>query len=722
MGAGFSFGIILSLALTSAADSGEHALYFGSPGGSITVSGAPIPEQATSLTLEFRFKTLAKVKRSVKVVSRWPVTPKDPDKGAFFVDLSSGKILFGLRNAEGKSKTVTGRSSWRDGVWNHVAAVWDGEEAAVYLNGKRVGNQKLAGFGTLAPTKLPLRIGHPLDPKSRRPTTFEGFISDVAVWNAARDAETIAGAQAGKIAGNEPDLAAFFPLRGKAPRAVVKSPAGSGIEGKLAPSLARVGWLRTPLWSDADADRPYLHLHTYDLSSPGQPDPKSGTASVGIGDPARQILVSNESKKQAGVLWQDKASGAIHITWLDPSLGGHRTVPLQGLQGGILAAGTTDPRGNIYYLVIEKSPPNRPESVALNAKATLTDPDGKVIRETAVDMTKGQFNVYAYGGRWTGSMAYSKGTVALILPRTMYRSSDGLRHQAALAATFSPDLSQVQRLGHTSSHSFGNLFSVNSRGEFIALDLGDNYPRGVHLHRITRANKTSRIVFTFKTAHGRRPRNGSPVYPEISGNGKTFYKWSNDNGTYTELGGVVEGRASYSVIFSTDRSPEGKVLDNSRIGVRNEPRDLALLRVVKNFERASGGSEVSDAIMAWLPKGAQAETGGFYDFGGRWKKQRVTGVFWLTKYASGEAAHAPQPARRRDGKILILWEKTGPDGPSLYAMTIDETGKKITEAIRLGIDLRLAREGVPLRIGDRIFYLARDMRGRKSRLCFVNDN
>ena len=48
-----------------------------------------------------------------------------------------------------------------------------------------------------------------------------------------------------------------------------------------------------------------------------------------------------------------------------------------------------------------------------------------------------------------------------------------------------------------------------------------------------------------------------------SGNGKTFYKWSNDNGTYTELGGVVEGRASYSVFFSTDRSPEGGVAPSS---------------------------------------------------------------------------------------------------------------------------------------------------------------
>jgi hypothetical protein len=177
------------------------------------------------------------------------------------------------------------------------------------------------------------------------------------------------------------------------------------------------------------------------------------------------------------------------------------------------------------------------------------------------------------------------------------------------------------------------------------------------------------------------------------------------------------------MIFATDRSPEGRVLDNSRIGVSGDPRDLAMLRVVKNFEKGpGGGSEVPDGLMVpGNPPGAPPEAGGFYDFGGGWSRQRVTGVIWLTNYKPGEAAHAPHLLRRRDGSILVVWEKTGPDGPSLWAMAVHESGRKLAEPVRLGIDLQLQREDPVLRIGSRLFLLAREKGGR-TRLCFVNDD
>ncbi len=50
------------------------------------------------------------------------------------------------------------------------------------------------------------------------------------------------------------------------------------------------------------------------------------------------------------------------------------------------------------------------------------------------------------------------------------------------SVTFSAKtLAVTRRLGTTSSHSKGNIMTVNAKGEFVALDLGDNYPRGVHL-------------------------------------------------------------------------------------------------------------------------------------------------------------------------------------------------------------------------------------------------
>jgi hypothetical protein len=712
-------GAGLALALAHAAPA-EQALHFGVPGGRVEIPKLPLPADAKGLTVEFRFKALSSVRNPVTLVSRWSSERNDPDPGAFSVGLRPpNQIAFSLRNAKGIVKTVSSRGSWRDGRWHHVACVWDGGTATVLYDGTPGTSKPFEDFGALAPSERPLVVGPPPAGKNRRPVAFDGFITDVAVWSAARDAGAVAGSLAKPLAGSEPGLAACFPLREQAPHPTVRGRSPAGLEGRLVGALERTGWCATPMWHEPEPDRPTLHLFGYDLSVPARPD--GDAAAAGIRDAARMILVGHERAREPGVLWQAKGSNRVFITWVDAALAGHRTIPLKGMDGGLLAAGTADAQGRLYYLLIQQAARNRPESDALQAVMHMAKPDGKAVREIPLDVSKDAFNIYAYGGRWGGSMACGRGLVGLILPRTMHMSGDGLRHQAAVAATFAPDLSGVKRLGHTSSHSFGNVLTANARGELIGIDLGDNYPRGVHLHKIRAAGMASRVVFTYKTAHGRSARGGSPVYREISRDGRTFYKWSNDNATYTELGGVVEGRASYTVIFATDRSPAGKVLDNSRIGIRDDPRDLAMLRVSTHFEKAPGGDAVSDSVMAGLPPGSTSETGGFYDFGGTWRNQRITGVIWLTNHKSGEAAHAPQPAKRRDGSVLIVWEKTGGDGgPSLVAMAVHETGKVVMEPVRLGLDLRLNRETLPIRLGNRIFLLARNRSGA-ARLCFVND-
>lgn len=658
----------------------DRGLYFGSPGGTVTV--ADVKPADGPLSVEFRFKTLEKLKGSYKVVSRWDPAAKDGDRGAFFVELgASGKIAFGLLGQNGAAKTVAAHAPWKENTWHHVSAVWDGTEASVIVDGKKSASEKFEG--PLAATKLPLVIGQASDPKSRTKEAFEGFLCDVALWNGVHEADPKAA-----LTGKEPNLAAFLPLR------------GSAGGGTLSPSLARSGWCATPWWSDEKPDRAAVHLFAYD---------------AGLADPDRQILVRNEAIGEIGILWQEKKSQKVNVTWVAAGLGEPRTVPLKGLDAALLAAGCSDAKGNLYYLMIEGAAGDK-----VKASMFLAAPDGKPLREAPFDTTQNANNVYNYGGRWVGSMAVNKDTLCLILPRTMHMSPDGLRHQGAIAVTFGLDLSKPQNLGQTSGHSFGNLVTVDDKSGFVGLDLGDNYPRGVDLHHIDRASKNSRVIFTYKTAHGTSARGGSPPYPEISTNGKTFYKWSNDNATYTELGGLVEGRFSYSVIFSTDRSPEGKVLDNSRIGVANEPRDLAMLRIVKNFEKAPGGSQVSDALMAGPPiPGSKPETGGFFDFGGKWQDQRVTGVIWLTHYAPGEAAHSPQLFERKDGTILVLWEKSGGTNPGLWALTVDESGKPHGEAAPLNLSLSLGHEMLPVRLGTRLYTLAED-RGA-ARLCFLRE-
>ena len=77
--------------------------------------------------------------------------------------------------------------------------------------------------------------------------------------------------------------------------------------------------------------------------------------------------------------------------------------------------------------------------------------------------------------------------------------------------------------GQTSGHSFENQLTTSSEGEFIGLDLGDNFPRGIHLHKFNKSCIESRVVYTFKTEHGKEPQSPAgvqyPQYHEISKQG-----------------------------------------------------------------------------------------------------------------------------------------------------------------------------------------------------------
>lgn len=84
------------------------------------------------------------------------------------------------------------------------------------------------------------------------------------------------------------------------------------------------------------------------------------------------------------------------------------------------------------------------------------------------------------------------------------------------------------------------------------------------------------------------------VYPEISNlppNNVTYYKWSNDNGVYTELAhpGLIELGGAYLVLFQGEQA----ALDNSKVRpARPGPGLLAArgrTRVVDGLARAREG-------------------------------------------------------------------------------------------------------------------------------------
>ncbi|MEQ8762715.1 MAG: LamG domain-containing protein [Planctomycetota bacterium] len=708
--------MIVAFLLTGPAIADEdYCLYFGH-GGQVIVEETVALDADAAFTVECRFRSAGTYRSPISIVSRWSDDTKAEDPGLFYLALSGSKrVIFGVRNEDGGEEIVAGFGDWSDGRWHHLAATRSGTTLVLYFDGEEVERKDLPKGQRLSTTRRPLVFGPAIGSNPRRPVLFEGCLGDVAIWDAAKTADEI-GAIARGMSKGAADRVAHYPLRASRPTAEARDGSAGARHGRLDESLARSGWMLTVPWDDPDPDRHTPDLHCYDLAD---------VLLKGEGNPGRKILVDHEKEQRVGAIWQDAESRQLGITWVDASRRSHETHSLAGPQGALLAAGTTDPEGNVYYLVIEERPEPWQDGTEVAATLYKASATGEPIGESSLDVTQSALDLFAFsrGVLEVGNMRYSRGFLGVILPLRMHRSADGLRHQRAIALVFNAKNLQLLRdFGQTSGHSKANLLKVGSKGSFLAIDLGDNYPRGVHLHEFDKNRITSRLVFTFKTAHATESRNGSPVYEEISGDGRTFYKWSNDNGVYTELGGIVEGRGTYLIVFATDRSPEGRVLDNSR-AFRDcpDPRNLAMVRVVQSFGRAPSGGEVSNAIMAGLPRNAEAETGGFFVFGGGWTKQRVVGVQWLTNYWEGEAAHAPHMIERAGGSVLLLWEKTGSASSGLHSMTLDEKGEVVQEEHALGYDLHLNRQDRLLSSAEAIHLLAGHEPGGPMRLYFLRD-
>lgn len=423
-----------------------------------------------------------------------------------------------------------------------------------------------------------------------------------------------------------------------------------------------------------------------------------------------------------GILWQDQKTNSIYLSSPGEDLKSSwkKSLPNQGNYE--LVAGVGDGQGSVYYLTVQKGSGARADRKR-QAVLFKTNDQGKLVKKRSVDCGPKGFNTTSHSGNHA-SMSFANGRLGLIFARTMHRSSDGLNHQGAIAAVFDANsLRLIRNTGQTSGHSFDSFLFTDSKNDFIAIDLGDNYPRGINLHRFNDTRRHSRVVYTFKTHHGTSARSPAgrryPKYTKISKPAKTFYKWSNDNGTYTELGGVVENDSSYTVVFAGEPY-KGYSLNNSRVGRGNtDSRNLGLVQVVREFEKAKGGGNViTDDLV--LTKG-KTESGGFYTFGGTWSKQRNAGVVWLTDYKKSAKENVRHIKTIKSGQnIIILWEKwQNGSYVETYAMKTSFSGEVMIKAVKLGGHVRLARRDDPFIYGNRILIAGGDSKSKMLELVVI---
>jgi hypothetical protein len=431
----------------------------------------------------------------------------------------------------------------------------------------------------------------------------------------------------------------------------------------------------------------------------------------------RQFFLVQNTTQQIGIVWQDKTNFTLQLTWLDSNLQSMSSVSLFNPNNETLAAATFDSNGHIYYLTIQTGNGSSTET-ARSATLFKVTTNGQKVTQRSLDTSKNGLNIVSFDDgtfKYVASLNYSNKKLGLIVARQMHKSNDGLNHQGAIGLVFDAnDLTLIKNHQQTSGHSLeGSVLMTNSNGQFLGVDIGDNYPRGVNLHEFDETTRKSRVVYTFKTSHGTTSNNPAgnsfPEYAEISNSSQKYYRWSNDNKMYTELGGVVEGENGYSVIFAGEVTSDKRALDNSRTGdYLNDSRNIGLVQVVKNFQIAQYGSEniVTDDLV--LSSG-NAEKGGFYTFQGDWSEQRNKGVVWLTNYRdkNQENVSRLKTLSLGSGKILLVWEKwSANDYVNTYAMLVSESGTILSEAIELGKLVRLNRRDDIWFVGNKVYLIA----------------
>ena len=172
---------------------------------------------------------------------------------SLYVHGKNGKVYFVTTGEDGsEDETQSRNTKVNDGNWHHVAAVYDGTDKVLYIDGKEVSrtdnahNRKALGTGT---TRYGF-IGAQSEANSFDGTTgksfFKGSIDEVRVWSAARSEEEIRQKLTEKLKGEEDNLYMHFSLNEGEGNEIIETIQSN--KGALKGDLSGAGWVASGIY------------------------------------------------------------------------------------------------------------------------------------------------------------------------------------------------------------------------------------------------------------------------------------------------------------------------------------------------------------------------------------------------------------------------------------------------------------------------------------------
>ncbi|WP_127532471.1 copper amine oxidase N-terminal domain-containing protein [Paenibacillus kobensis] len=446
----------------------------------------------------------------------------------------------------------------------------------------------------------------------------------------------------------------------------------------------------------------------YDASAADQIAPSSWSNNYGS---APEIITYVNPDQRITVAWDDEKE--VHISELTDSYSVAASLSFAKpyeMFGGMVK----DDQGN-YYVLYAK--PNKDEDMSSNVKLVKFDKSGSQtgVYDLPTDNKTG-FDVMTPISHAGSRLAYGNHQVAVHMGKTQHKNtSDGLNHQSGILFVVNTDamtLDEEASMHWTASHSFDQRLIYDGH-DFVLLDLADNYPRGFYLTK----QQSGQVVFTFKTEH-----DNDPVNP--AGKNLGAYKWSNDNKTYSELGGLVQTDSGYIVLGSSE-----KTFDNNKTSdYLNESRNLFIVHVVQNFNEQSTEEYDGDSQWNIVSKhvvdsvGQDSPLNHFYDFNGGINYQKQVGVVWLTDFTDKNKENAVRPklVKLESGKYAVVWEKwTADQYVSTQYMLIDDKGTIMKPVTDIG-PLRLNRGDDITAVGNKLVRVTGDSMNNQLRVNVID--
>ncbi|MDX1905042.1 MAG: hypothetical protein SFU27_12870, partial [Thermonemataceae bacterium] len=189
----------------------------------------------------------------------------------------------------------------------------------------------------------------------------------------------------------------------------------------------------------------------------------------------RKFFLLKHTDEKLSLIWQDEKSKIIYYTVFSEDLKQGKTSVLNSEKSEKLLAACIDDKNNLYYAVSSDDYERNKGNDILSLYKT--DKNGGKILKKSYNSDKKNLDIFAFGN-YAAALSYNNQTLAIFMARTMNKSGDGLNHQGGIALVFdSNTLEIIRNTGQTSGHSFDNFLMASKNGNFIGVDLGDNYPR-----------------------------------------------------------------------------------------------------------------------------------------------------------------------------------------------------------------------------------------------------